>query len=130
MAAPFTAAAASLTAQCARTLRDTRDPDAAAFAFTAILALVDSQYKPPPAKQEVAECKAITALLDEALRLQPRSALTAAFMRHHYARWAATLLDVGLLNCRAALPATAAPTIFDGHLMRAPPREALEVARA
>ena len=122
----FVAASATLTSVCARTLRNTHDPDVAALVFSAILALVDPQYEPPPTSGDIEECTAITEYLDETLRLEPRSSLSAAFARHHYARWAATLLDVGLLNWRAALPAAAVSTIFDGQVLRAPPREALE----
>ena len=120
------AASGSLTAACARVLRETRDPSAAAQALSAVLALLDPSHSPAPRESDTSECLQIEALLDEALQLEPRTALSRAFVWHHYSRWAATLLDAGLVNWRAALTSAAARSLFDSHLMAAPPREALE----
>ena len=40
------AASGTLASQCARVLRETRDPDAATFACSAVLALVDASHQP------------------------------------------------------------------------------------
>ena len=95
------AASGALTAHCARVLRETRDPDAAAAALGAMLALVDASFTPPPPPPSAEEAQKTAALAHDTL-LQPRASLMHAFVRHHYARWAATMLDADEGRSRAA----------------------------
>ena len=120
------AVSGTLTSHCTRVLRDTRNPDAAIFAFSAMLALVDSAHEPVPPPTESEECNNLAHIVKETLHTQPRTALSDAFLRHHYARWAATLLDAGFVNWHGTLTDGAAKALFDSHLLCAPPREALQ----
>ena len=130
-AAEHVAASSTLTAHCARVLHTTREPGVATLALSAVLTLLDPShtlFAQRSTLEELADAadapqrRQIAALTDDALRLPSRETLAHAFVRHHFSRWAATLLDVGLLDWRGALTAAEASSLFDSHLLRAPPR--------
>ena len=127
------AAAGTLSALCGRTLRETRDLEAAKVTLSAMLRLLDpSAVLPLPPSSSSADAAHMMDQVHATFTAGQHTAheLSIAFLRNHYRRWAATLLADGLRNWRGALTAAQARELFDSQLLLAPPREALEALGA
>ena len=126
------AAAAALCATSGRVLSESIQLSSIECALGAMLCIVDPDAPAPLAAEtdggESSNAE-IQSHLCEVLRLAAgrRVQLThIAIHRRLYARWAGTLLDVGLRNWRGTLTQEQAKALFDSHLVRGPPREAFE----
>ena len=127
------AVAGALSALCGRTLRETRDLEAAKVALGAMLRLLDpNAVLPLSPSSSSADAAHMMDQVHATFTAGQHTAheLSIAFLRNHYRRWAATLLADGLRNWRAALTSAQARELFDSQLLLAPPREALEALGA
>ena len=120
----------ALLSVCARVLRETNDFDAVKLALGAMLCAVNADVQPPPRAGNTSDASSVWTQLEQTLASGGRAELTRAFTRHHYGRWATTLLVVGVQNWRAALTTSQAHELFDSHFLHAPAHQALSAIAA